>query len=454
MGSTRVEAPAPRNMAQEAGDTLATQIRLAPEQLAAYQQTAPGYAATDLRTLGQSLFGPSFDGTLTDINRRLTDEAAAQSRGANTAQRQADIADVSAMGGQVQAVQRGANGELFNNLDRLDTAAASGANAGAAQSEFTRRALQFDTPTLSFDTFTPERVATNFTPERVSSQMTTPNGPNAIESALQQQALDELALGKGLSADEARQVRVQSRAAADARGRGFSNAALADEVLNTAQAQQNRLDSRRAFATNANSTLRAGQAADRSYALAGDQFRAGVNQFNAGMGLSGAQLNSENARFNSGMGLSAAQLNSANRLAAANFNASREDAARSALGAAAGMESATRNEGFNRLLSATNARMGTYTDPFQGVLGRSSSNVGSNQALFGNAQGTNANGNSQAAGMFNPFNGYASDLYNTNYNAAAAANIATANNNASLWGSAIGGIGKLGAAGIGAGWFK
>lgn len=53
-----------------------------------------------------------------------------------------------------------------------------------------------------------------------------------------------------------------------------------------------------------------------------------------------------------------------------------------------------------------------------------------------------------APGLFSINNGYASDLYNTNYNAQAAANIAGANNSASLLGSVIGLGGSLGAASI------
>jgi hypothetical protein len=343
--STNVEAPAPRNLAQETSDTLETTIRLAPDQLAAYQQTAPGYAQTDVNILGQSLFGSDWTGNLGDINRRLTTESADQTRAANTAQRAADIDDVARYGGAVQAAQRSANQELFGNLDRLDAAAAGGQTA--AESRFISDAMGA--------------------------------GSSQIEKALEAQALRELSLGDQLSADEARQVRVQSRAAADARGRGFSNAALADEVLNTANARQSRLDSRRNFAGGVNTALRAGQSADRSF-----------------------------------------------------------------LGQAAGMES----NGFQRLLGATQARMATFTDPFQGVLGRASSNAGNNSTLFGNAQSTAGNSAAQTRGMFDPFNNaYAQDLYSTNYNAEAAAKIATANNKASLIGAGIG------AAGMAAGGF-
>lgn len=387
MGKTTIEAPPPRNIAQEAGDTLATQIRLAPEQLAAYQRTAPGYAQADLDILGRSLFGDDFSGTLSDINRRLTDEAAAQSRSANTAQREADLADVQRLGGQVTAAQRAANPELFGAMDRLDQMAAAGIDPGLYEGLFNAAAAARS-----------ERFG-------LPADLDSAN-PSAIEAELQRQALADLSLGDQLSADEARLVRVQSRAAADARGRGFSNAALADEILNTASARQARAEGRRSFALAANNALRSGQSADRGFALS-----------RAGLGLDTAR-----------------------------FNASRTDADRAALDRAAQMEAARRGEQFGRQLAATQARLSTYTDPFLGVLGRSSSNAGSNQALFGNAVGTAGASAAQARGMFDPFNPYAADLYNTNYNAEAAARIATANNWGSLIGAGIGAIGTLGAA--------
>lgn len=484
MGSTTVQAAPPRNIAQETSDTLATQIALAPQQLAAYQQTAPGYAQTDINVLGRSLFGNDWSGNLSDINRRLTDEAALQSQTANSAQRAADLADVQKYGSTVQGIQRGANQELFGNLSALDAAATAPTTPGAAESAFSASALKSSpgfSPTgyqvgasetafgNAANTTSPTLQMQSYTPGQVSNAVSTPDNPSAIESALQQQALDGLALGNGLSADEARQVRVQSRAAADARGRGFSNAALADEVLNTAQARQSRLDSRRAFALDANNALRAGQSADRSYGLAKDQFRSGIDQFNAGLGLDAARLNSGNtlaaAQFNAGRTdadraalAQAAQFEATRRgelfgreLAGAQFDAGQTAAARAALSQAAQMEAARRGETFGRQLSATQARLATFTDPFMGVLGRSSSNAGSNQNLFGNAAGTAGAAASQTRSMFDPFNSYAADLYNTNYNGATAANIANANNRSGLLGGVLGGLGQLGGAALGAG---
>jgi hypothetical protein len=76
----------------------------------------------------------------------------------------------------------------------------------------------------------------------------------------------------------------------------------------------------------------------------------------------------------------------------------------------------------------------TVGDPFLAILGRPSSAGGAAQSFLG--QG------SQTAGMsgprlFNPESGYASDLYNTNYNAAAATDIAGANATSGMIGAGL-----------------
>jgi hypothetical protein len=73
----------------------------------------------------------------------------------------------------------------------------------------------------------------------------------------------------------------------------------------------------------------------------------------------------------------------------------------------------------------------TTGDPLMAITGRSSGVGGQAQNFFGGQQ------QHQAASAFDPNNPYAADLNNTNYNAQAAANIATANNNAALAGAGM-----------------
>jgi len=74
----------------------------------------------------------------------------------------------------------------------------------------------------------------------------------------------------------------------------------------------------------------------------------------------------------------------------------------------------------------------TLSDPFQAILGRPS----------GAATGGTAGGYPQLTGtgarLFDPTNPYAADIYNTNYNAQAAANVANANNQAAGQNAAVG----------------
>lgn len=72
---------------------------------------------------------------------------------------------------------------------------------------------------------------------------------------------------------------------------------------------------------------------------------------------------------------------------------------------------------------------GTGQDPFMAVLGRPSQSVAQGQALLGQGQSA-----AQGAGpsLFNPESSYAADVFNTNYNGQAAADIAQANATSSI----------------------
>jgi hypothetical protein len=82
-----------------------------------------------------------------------------------------------------------------------------------------------------------------------------------------------------------------------------------------------------------------------------------------------------------------------------------------------------------------------YGDPFMTILGRPSLNTAQGNVLTGQAQNMAAGAGPQ---LFDPFNAYAGDLYNTNYNAQAAAKIASANMKSQLMGAGIGALGSIG----------
>ena len=98
-----VEAPAPRNYAQETADTLRAQIELAPQKYAAEAQFAPKYQALQLGLLQQAtpellkLYKEQIAPTMGEV------EAAARSRS-----RAGDIADIQALGPQARAAIKAA----------------------------------------------------------------------------------------------------------------------------------------------------------------------------------------------------------------------------------------------------------------------------------------------------------------------------------------------------------
>jgi hypothetical protein len=355
-----------------------------------------------------------YEGGLSQTLGVLQGQQDRQNAASSTFQRSSNLEDMQNLAPVAANLQRSLNPELYSSYSALDASARAAGSPGVAGSAFLTSAQQGSTGTpLAFDAFSPTSV---------TGTMTDPGAASAIEQALQKQALDELALGDQLSADEARQVRVQSRAAADARGRGFSNAALADEVLNTASARRSRLDSRRGFASGANQLFRSGQAADRSYGLARDSFRAGIDQ------------------FNSGLGLSAAQLNSGNRLAAAQFNAWRTDADRAALAQAAAFEQGVSGDAFSRQLAATQLRSQSAFNPAS-VLGQVDNRLNSTTTLGMGQQQFQG-----APDYLNQLLGYGQDVNSNNSNARAAAGINSANAYSSLGGGLLSAAGSLGSA--------
>ena len=95
-----------------------------------------------------------------------------------------------------------------------------------------------------------------------------------------------------------------------------------------------------------------------------------------------------------------------------------------------------------RQLTAQNvARLNAATgaDPSLAILGRPSQGAQAGQALLGQGQqGAAQSGPS----LFNPESAYGADVYNTNFNANAAANIASANNKSALIGAGISAAGS------------
>ena len=475
VGNTQTGSPDSlyRDPAYEADVMLNAQRSIAPIQFENYQKYAPQYDQVDLDRL-RSALGASGDATIFDLNRQITDEANAQTAASNRALREADLKDVGDLSGRARQASRDSNSELYSALDRID--ATSQANVGASDFEtlFGQRATAGYAPITADNVRNSQQVSNlgvgthwigQNSPNVYADAVRAPSmsmlggmnnvralfaGPTGIESTLTQQAQDELALGTSLAPEEIRQAQQAARAAAVSRGLGNNNSALAQEVLNTYQAGQNRLAQRRDFAAGANQLLRTGMEADRGYGLNVE----GQNAANRQLGLS-AQMANQQA------GLSAQQFNAGNVLNRELANqqaqntsnlammsqanqaqlANQEDVYRRAalqaqlgfntqmannqfaqqqnadLAQANAMQQARSAEEYNRLLQAAQSRLSTYQDPYMAILGRQSANVGSNTALYGMGQGTTG-ANSGVRDLFNPFNSYAQDLNSSNQSAA------------------------------------
>ena len=86
----------------------------------------------------------------------------------------------------------------------------------------------------------------------VGEELQAASAPNAIEARLQQDAEQELALGRSLSPEQMREATQSARAAFAARGMATGNAAAGAEILNRDAFATARQDQRRGFAAGVN----------------------------------------------------------------------------------------------------------------------------------------------------------------------------------------------------------
>jgi len=133
-------APPPRNAAVEGAETLKAQVDLAPQQYAAEAQYRPKYAQLNRQVLQESLngTGPGDPGYL-QMASDIMPQIAAQQRAQATAQRTADIADVSALGPAATEAYRAANPQQRALVDSMNAEAMSGLSAGAGLDPSLRR---------------------------------------------------------------------------------------------------------------------------------------------------------------------------------------------------------------------------------------------------------------------------------------------------------------------------
>ena len=191
-----VDAPAPRNYAQETADTLRTQLELAPERYAAEAQFAPRYQALQLDLLRQAtpellaLYKEQIAPTMGEV------EAAARSRS-----RAGDIADIARLGPQAREAMRGAAPEQTQIADILAQNATSNLLAGSRLTPEQQRMAQQQARIASSARGMAQGPQAAFQ-EALRSQLM----GAGIQQQRQQQAMGALQAGQGVYGDVFQQV--------------------------------------------------------------------------------------------------------------------------------------------------------------------------------------------------------------------------------------------------------
>lgn len=409
--------PAPRNLTTEGQQTLAAQLGAAPSVFNAYGQYGP--------QLGQNAIA---------LQNQAAGNIPGLAAGVNTADRTAALSDVSNLSSQYQQIMQGANQPYYNQLGVLTNAANAAPGQSASQQQAAALAAQ------GFNQFDPSsRMAgTSISPGNVNAQ-----GGNVALNALNQQYLGNLgpsglqqqqnaivqqllANGGNLSPSELRNVQQSSRVGFASRGLGATNASVVDEAMQTDAAQRQRLAQNLGLAQQVQNQGMSEQAQQNALGVAAS----GQNYNYGQLGLNAQQANQSAGLQAQNLGLQAQQANQSFALGANQQNLSGYQNQLSALQSAAALAEQQR---LAQLTAQQNALTSTkYLDPFSNIL-----TTGTNQALVPSALSSAGGVQNQLSSMFNPFPAYANDIYNTNYNAQAAANNANANNQAAAGGALL-----------------
>lgn len=336
-GDTTVEAPQPVNPAQVGADSLATQLRLAPDVYAGEAQYRPQYAALDQRILGDSLLGTNGAPGLLDLYGKAATQMGGQQIAANSQQREADIADVGRLGGQARDAYLSANPQLSRTMDSLEnrigqarnvtpgqvgpisataarlqqatlarsgrlgrasTAQAFDASAGdIGQATMARSGNvgpasmmeSFDAQAGNLGAANPYDAAT-FSATGVRDSALTPRllddamnygRKSDLQAELERQAGTDLANGGNLTASELAAAQQDVRGAYAARGLNDSNGAIGAEILATDAARTAKMDRARTFAAGTDASGQKQLQDGRGFAMGVEDSLLGRSQFNA-----------------------------------------------------------------------------------------------------------------------------------------------------------------------------
>ena len=126
-----VDAPAPRDMAQESRDSLQAQVDIAPAQFAATKEFSGQYNDLNLKNLRDTILGNGTTPGLVDDITAASPKLQAAASASSSAQRAADLADLQKMGASAVDAVRSADPAQKALVDKLNSVAMTGLDSGA-----------------------------------------------------------------------------------------------------------------------------------------------------------------------------------------------------------------------------------------------------------------------------------------------------------------------------------
>jgi hypothetical protein len=405
--------PLNRNFKEEGTRTNQDLIDLNESIRNNYAKFSPYYGAADMENYVDLLT------KLGTSNNSLTGFANTQTTSGNTALRAGNVADAESLGQGALNTLRNLNPDQYEALRFAQQQARATGSAAPNQYEASLGARfnagpQYDRIGNISNVGVGQNPLLNYANYQASTAGYSPLGGD-----LQQMARDQLALGSGLSQAQSRDATQAAREGWAARGLINSPGAVAEEVLNRDRYGQQLLQQRQAFANQANQLGMSQQGQN-------NQFTLGTLGANATQGAQGLQaalanqgMNYQTQAQNQQAGMNALRQNQDFGLSLANMGYNRQDQ---------GTDTAFRN---------AQLQSSAAFNPFQTITNANTQNQGMNKQLFDQGTGfsSGALSNQYAQNMVNPFNPYAQDVYNSNFNADNARFISAGNNAAARAGA-------------------
>lgn len=428
--SSSTQQPAALDPSTVGQDSLAAQLQLMPQVVADDEQYAPQLTALNTSTLSQALTGSSTAGAngLIGIYGSLSPQLGQIQAASNSQADAANIANVQNLGLQATQAYQNANPLLTQQMSSLaGQVNAAGQNTvgpvsysgvTAAQGGLSQAGLAQASggPLLGQLTGNAGAALNSMTP---------------LEQMEQGQAMQLLSTNGGLTAAQNAEAQDSARAAYSSRGLNNSDASMQAEVLNTADAQQNRLLQNQSLAQSVDSSTNAQVNANRSYAL-------GTQSLGENLNIANAQMGNQVGMYNTGqsdmVGLANSQMS--NQVGMYNAGMGYQDQVTNAQ-----LALQQQQQNLNNQMSLAGMYQSQAQNPYALVLGQG---AGVSQSMNATGQGSQyADSN-----VFDPWNSTIMSMYNTNYNAQSAAAIAAGNNSAATTGAGIGALGSLGSAAL------